>query len=303
MQSHSHAPDMKHAFQLKALARPAQGICCSPLDSRVWNVSDPAGKTQPQTFTQSRLLSWVGNLNRCLQWAAMLMKTLCQNAEKKPHCLPFLLAKCLQQSNTEWKTSVCFLTFLVEARSVFPLPAPNKIAPFPSPHSTSPQAQTYHATAGGSIAASFRDRFLPCNGSAAWIRQEFKHSLIRSLGHQTRIWELWVLPQKRPFNPTGAPLPPWEAALKPAQQIAWDLSERCVWQTPSSSSRHHCKPNWVRFRHAALQKSRESGLEEQQGISHGLCSTFDLPYFFIGPLDFNSDRNLFSGHKEVCSSS
>lgn len=135
------------------------------------------------------------------------------------------------------------------------------------------------------------------------VRQEFKHSLIRSLGHQTRIWELWVLPQKRPFNPTGAPLPPWEAALKPAQQIAWDLSERCVWQTPSSSSRHHCKPNWVRFRHAALQKSRESGLEEQQGISHGLCSTFDLPYFFIGPLDFNSDRNLFSGHKEVCCSS
>lgn len=44
----------------------------------------------------------------------------------------------------------------------------------------------------------------------------------------------------------------------------------------------------------------ESGLEEQQGISHGLCCTFDLPYLFLGPLDFNREGNLFSGHKEVC---
>lgn len=101
MQSPSHVLDTKHTFQLKALARPAQGICYSSLHSHVLNVSEPAGKVQPQMFAQICSLSWVGNLNRCLQWAAVLMKTLCENDNKKPHCFPFLLAGSLRQRAQE----------------------------------------------------------------------------------------------------------------------------------------------------------------------------------------------------------
>lgn len=228
MQSPSHAPDIKHAFQLKAVARPAQGMWYSSLEPHGQNLSKPAGKTQPWPFAQICLLSRAGNLNRCLQWAAVLLKTLCQNANKKPHCFPFLLTKCLQQSSTRVKNIGLFSDALVEDGSIFPLPVPNKTAPIPSPHSASPQMQTHHATTRGSTRGRHHCQqqrlsyLFHVMAQQLKVRQEFKHLL-------TRIWELWVLPQKWPFNPAMASLPSWEAAIKPLQQIAWDVSERRIW--------------------------------------------------------------------------
>ena len=214
MQSPSHAPDTKHVLQLNAVAGPAQGICYSSLDSRVWNVSEPAGKTQPQTFTQICLLSWVGNFNRCLQRAAALAKTLCQNANKKPYSLPFLLAKCLHQSSTGVKNTGGFSDAHSRRRISPPSTRPRQNCPSPFLSARLPKGR--HTTQGRHRC---RQQGLPClshvTAQQFEVRQEFKRLPIRSRGHQTRIWELRVLPQKWPFNPTAIPLPTCEGAIEP----------------------------------------------------------------------------------------
>lgn len=129
---------------------------------RVWNISEPAGKMLSQTFAQICLLSRAGNLNRCLQWAAILMKMLCQDANKK-NPIAFLL--CLQnvcsRAAQEWKPLVYYLTLLVEEGSVFPLPGPSRTphclpltAHFPKCRHTTPLQGEAWADA---IAANSRD--------------------------------------------------------------------------------------------------------------------------------------------------
>lgn len=150
--------------------------------------------------------------------------------QKKPHCFPSLLAKRLQQSSTGVKTIGILLDTLSRRRISLPSAWPKQNSPLPSPHSSFPQVQTYHTTTGGG-GMSGRHRCqqqrLPylfhVMAQQLKVKKEFKHLLIRRVGYQMRIWELWVLRQIRPFNPDIAPLPTWEAEIKPLLQRAWGL--------------------------------------------------------------------------------
>lgn len=179
---------------------------------------------QPQTFAQVCLLCQAGNLNRCLPRAAMLMEMLCQDANKKK-TNPFLSSSACKMSAAEQHKSenhCYYLTLLAEEGSAFPLPGPSQT------HHCLPLSAHFPKCRGG------MSRHHPCQqhtlpylfpvmAQQLKAKQEFQHLLIRRVGHQMRIWELWVLPQIRPFNPVMAPLPTWEAEIKPLLLRARDL--------------------------------------------------------------------------------